>query len=103
MTTVPVIEPVPTVRRRLLPARAGRQHQAGPVTYAVLIVVALASLFPLYWTLVAASTDTQRVVSTPPPLVPGGNLFKNLSYVWVHAGNRGWASPCSTPPWSRRR
>ncbi len=69
--------------------RAGRQHHAGPLTYLVLSLVALASLFPLYWTLVAASTDTHRVVSSPPPLVPGGNLFKNLSYVWHNAGGRG--------------
>ncbi|GGV22211.1 sugar ABC transporter permease [Kitasatospora herbaricolor] len=78
-------------RRRLRSVRkgAGRQHHAGPLTYAVLVLVALASLFPLYWTLVAASTDAHAVVSTPPPMIPGGNLFKNLSYVWHNAGGRG--------------
>ncbi|WP_035795190.1 carbohydrate ABC transporter permease [Kitasatospora mediocidica] len=70
-------------------SRAGRQHHAGPLTYLVLIMVALASLFPLYWTLVAASTDAHRVVSSPPPLLPGGNLFHNLAYVWHNAGGRG--------------
>ncbi|MFI9273191.1 carbohydrate ABC transporter permease [Kitasatospora sp. NPDC052896] len=77
----------PTVRT----ARTGpgRTQQAGPFAHAVLVLVALASLFPLYWALVAASTDTHRVVSEPPPLVPGGNLFKNLDYVWHNAGGRG--------------
>lgn len=60
-----------------------------PLSYAVLVVAALVSLFPLYWTLVAASTDAHRVVSSPPPLVPGANLFKNLCYVWQNAGGRG--------------
>lgn len=59
------------------------------MTYAILVLVTAASLFPLYWTLVAASTDAHRVVSQPPPLVPGGNLFKNLAYVWQNAGGRG--------------
>ncbi|GAA1244120.1 carbohydrate ABC transporter permease [Kitasatospora nipponensis] len=76
---------------RLRPPRpgAGRQHHAGPLAHLVLAAVALASLFPLYWTLVAASTDTHRVVSSPPPLLPGGNLFHNLDYAWHNAGGRG--------------
>ncbi|WP_084714222.1 carbohydrate ABC transporter permease [Streptacidiphilus rugosus] len=84
-----VTTPAPGRRTALRGVRAGRQHHAGPVAYLVLGLVALASLFPLYWTLVAASTDAHRVVSTPPPLVPGGNLFKNLDYVWHNAGGRG--------------
>jgi cellobiose transport system permease protein len=78
-----------TDHRRTARRRAGRTHDAGPVSYLVLGLVALASLFPLYWTLVAASSDAHRVVQSPPPLVPGGNLFKNLSYVWHNAGGRG--------------
>ncbi|MER7674232.1 carbohydrate ABC transporter permease [Kitasatospora sp. NPDC096128] len=54
-----------------------------------MVLVALASLFPLYWTLVAASTDGHRVVATPPPLLPGPNLLHNLGYVWDNAGARG--------------
>ncbi|MFD0366371.1 carbohydrate ABC transporter permease [Streptomyces sp. NPDC127114] len=74
------------------PARAGRaggQHKAGPLARVVLGLAALASLFPLYWTLVAASTDSHAVVSSPPPMLPGGNLIENLSYVWHNAGGRG--------------
>ncbi|GAA3046976.1 carbohydrate ABC transporter permease [Streptomyces roseofulvus] len=69
--------------------RAGGQHRAGRLARVVLGLAALASLFPLYWTLVAASTDSHAVVSSPPPLLPGGNLFENLTYVWNNAGGRG--------------
>ncbi|MFJ5708127.1 carbohydrate ABC transporter permease [Streptomyces sp. NPDC093105] len=68
---------------------AGGQHRAGRLAQVVLGLAALASLFPLYWTLVAASTDSHAVVSSPPPLLPGGNLFENMSYVWHNAGGRG--------------
>ncbi|HZG05537.1 MAG TPA: carbohydrate ABC transporter permease [Streptomyces sp.] len=64
---------------------AGRQHHAGPVAYALLIGASLLSLFPLYWTMVAASTDNTRVSQTPPPFVPGPNLLKNLSAAWEDA------------------
>ncbi|MFF9851029.1 carbohydrate ABC transporter permease [Streptomyces litmocidini] len=69
--------------------RAGGQHRAGRLAHVVLGLAALASLFPLYWTLVAASTDSHAVVSSPPPMLPGGNLFENLTYVWHNAGGRG--------------
>lgn len=79
----------PGRRSRLRSPGAGGQHRAGPFALAALVLAALVSLFPLYWTLVAASTDSHRVVSTPPPLVPGPNLFHNIGYVWDNAGARG--------------
>ncbi|MFJ4843762.1 MULTISPECIES: carbohydrate ABC transporter permease [unclassified Streptomyces] len=64
---------------------AGQQLKAGPLTYTALVVVGLGSIFPLYWTLVAASHDQQRVLDTPPPLVPGGRLWSNLQAAWEQA------------------
>nr|WP_254553249.1 carbohydrate ABC transporter permease [Kitasatospora sp. MMS16-BH015] len=63
-------------------------HGAGPLTYAILVLVAFVSLFPLYWTLVGASTSSTRIAQTPPPLLPGGNLWHNLDIAWnqVHLG-----------------
>ncbi|MER5641149.1 carbohydrate ABC transporter permease [Kitasatospora sp. NPDC002227] len=63
-------------------------HGAGPLTYVILILVAFVSLFPLYWTLVGASTSSTRISQTPPPLLPGGNLWHNLDIAWnqVHLG-----------------
>ncbi|MCX4534944.1 MULTISPECIES: carbohydrate ABC transporter permease [unclassified Streptomyces] len=70
--------------RRFKPG-AGRQHHAGPFAYFALIVVGLGSLFPLYWTLVTASRTQDEVLDTPPPLLPGGNLFNNLEAAWEQA------------------
>ena len=66
--------------RRLLRERAGRTHHAGPLAYVLLAVMAILSIFPLYWTMVAASTDNTRVSQTPPP-----NLFSNLARAWDEA------------------
>ncbi|MFF6776804.1 carbohydrate ABC transporter permease [Streptomyces sp. NPDC012637] len=61
---------------------AGRQHHAGPLTYVLLGLAALVSLFPLYWNLVAASHSGERVVTAPAPLLPGPRLLDNLSFAW---------------------
>lgn len=65
--------------------RAGDQDKAGPFTYLVLVVAALVSLFPLYWTFVAASNTGQKVAESPPPLLPGGELWNNISTAWEQA------------------
>ena len=64
---------------------AGKQMNAGPVTYIVLTVFALVSLAPLVWTAIAASRTDQRLAQTPPPLWFGGNLFSNLESAWNEA------------------
>ncbi|MEU2118011.1 carbohydrate ABC transporter permease [Streptomyces sp. NPDC016459] len=71
--------------RRMLGRGAGRQHHAGPLAYVLLSITAVVSVFPLYWTMVAASTDNTRVSQTPPPLLPGPNLFNNLARAWDEA------------------
>ncbi|MFF5103447.1 carbohydrate ABC transporter permease [Streptomyces sp. NPDC000134] len=75
----------PARRRKLLHPGAGRQHHAGPLAYVLLVVMAVLSIFPLYWTMVAASTDNSRISQTPPPFVPGPNLFSNLARAWDEA------------------
>jgi cellobiose transport system permease protein len=62
-------------RRRPLSRRLGAP---GPFTYLFLIVVALVSAFPLYWSLVVASHDNSAVSAYPPVLTPGHELFHNL-------------------------
>ncbi|MFD4944061.1 carbohydrate ABC transporter permease [Streptomyces sp. NPDC058409] len=78
-------------RRRFKPG-AGRQHHAGPFAYFALAVVGIGSLFPLYWTLVAASRTQNEVLDTTPPFIPGGNLFNNLEAAWeqAHLGKAIW-------------
>ncbi|MFF3893248.1 carbohydrate ABC transporter permease [Streptomyces sp. NPDC001812] len=74
------------VRSRLpKSARAGGTLHGGPIAYAILIVFTIVSLFPLVWTAIAASRDTQRLAQTPPPFWFGSNLFKNLEIAWTEA------------------
>ncbi|MGW0607252.1 carbohydrate ABC transporter permease [Streptomyces sp. NPDC002640] len=75
----------PPTGRLFLRQGAGRQHHAGPLAYILLGITALLSIFPLYWTMVAASTDNTRVSETPPPFLPGPNLFSNLARAWDEA------------------
>jgi cellobiose transport system permease protein len=63
-------------------ARAG-QLSAGGGTYLLLGVIVLLSLFPLYWSFVAASRDNNDISKVPPSLVPGGNLLINLRKVFT--------------------
>jgi cellobiose transport system permease protein len=70
-----------TARRRTRRARRAtsrRFESAGPLTYLFLILVVLASLFPLYWSLVVASHTNAAVYQYPPKLLPGSNLFHNI-------------------------
>jgi cellobiose transport system permease protein len=67
--------PRPRSRRRHL---SRRFHRAGPLTYIFLLLVAAASLFPLYWSLVIASHDNSAVAAYPPVLTPGHELWHNI-------------------------
>ena len=66
-----VAYPVGATRRRLVSRRLG---SAGPLTYAVLVLASVASIFPLYWSFVVASHDNSAVSAYPPVLTPGGQL-----------------------------
>jgi cellobiose transport system permease protein len=52
--------------------------RGGPITYAILAVVVIVSVFPFYWTIVAASRSNADIAQVPPPLLPGANLVSNL-------------------------
>lgn len=72
-------------RRTKRAGTAGRHLHAGRITYAVLSLFTLGSLFPLVWTAIAASRDNQRLAETPPPFWFGANLFSNMSTAWNDA------------------
>ncbi|MFE5793122.1 carbohydrate ABC transporter permease [Streptomyces sp. NPDC056503] len=85
LDTTPAVEPKTAggrPPRRRFRQTAGRQHHAGPLTYVLLIVATVVSLFPLYWNVVAASHTGDRVVQAPAPLLPGSRLLDNLSFAW---------------------
>ncbi|MFE9632807.1 carbohydrate ABC transporter permease [Streptomyces sp. NPDC006463] len=62
-----------------------RSLRAGRLTYAVLVLFTVGSLFPLVWTAIAASRSNTRLAQTPPPFWFGGNLGQNLRVAWTDA------------------
>src|SRR2546421_7257664 len=64
------------------PGRRGRrdgQLSAGPGTYVLLGVIVFVSLFPLYWTFVAAPPSNSCINRVPPSLFPGAYAFANVA------------------------
>ena len=66
--------------------RGGRGGRMGRVrwwTYLLLGLAAFASLFPLYWMFVVASTDSATATRMPPEIVPGDNFFHLAGLVFT--------------------
>jgi cellobiose transport system permease protein len=68
-------------RRR--PARRRHVERVRWWTYLVLTLAILASVFPLYWMFVVASTDTATATRMPPAVVPGDNFFHLADLVFT--------------------
>ncbi len=79
MATVATPQPSRT-RRRF--GRSRRFQSAGPFTYLFLLLVAILSFFPLYWSVVVASHDNSAIAEYPPVLTPGDQLFHNIGRVF---------------------
>ena len=62
--------------------------RAGRGTYLTLFVVLLLSVFPLYWTFVAASHDNAAISRVPPTLLPGGELLTNIGKTFAQTNMR---------------
>lgn len=52
--------------------------------HGMLILGGLVILFPLYVAFVAATLDRQQIFDVPMTLIPGGELWNNLTWVWQH-------------------
>jgi cellobiose transport system permease protein len=63
----------PGPRRRLR-----RSQQAGWPTYVLVSVIALVSIFPLYYTIVMASHTNAEMAAKTPPFLPNASLFSNI-------------------------
>jgi cellobiose transport system permease protein len=70
-----VAHAAPRRRKRKVSRRLGT---AGPLTYVILVLVAVISIFPLYWSLVVASHDNSAIAAYPPVLTPGTQLWHNI-------------------------
>ncbi len=68
----------------------GVNRRPGWVTYTVLTVVMLLSVFPIYYALLLASSDAITIAQNPvPSLIPEGNLLQNLGRV-VNSDIKFW-------------
>ena len=64
----------PTPARR----RLRRTDSAGPLTYVLLTLTTLVFVAPFYYMIVAASRPMAEMNRTPPPLLPGPDLWSNI-------------------------
>jgi cellobiose transport system permease protein len=64
------------------PGRARRYRApdaAGPLTYVLLVVTALIFIVPFYYMIVAASRPMAEMNQSPPPFLPGPDLWQNIT------------------------
>ena len=80
MATVASPQPSRGRRRRRFTSR--HFQSAGPFTYLFLLLVAILSFFPLYWSVVVASHDNSAIAEYPPVMTPGDQLFHNIGRVF---------------------
>lgn len=70
-------------RRRNRRAEASSGPRPGWLTYALLAVVILVSIYPLYYTFLLASSTAPDIAQNPiPSLIPGAHLLENLERVF---------------------
>lgn len=81
-TVVPIRPPLQPTSRRRFTRNAIRQSQASPIAYTFMIVVLLASVFPLWWSFVIGSKDATAINSGSVSLIPGGNFLANARTVF---------------------
>jgi ABC-type glycerol-3-phosphate transport system permease component len=72
----------PVARQRK--ARGGEREQrlglvGGVFTYAALTAMALISVFPFWWMIVASTRRSETILTLPPPLIPGSDLMTNYN------------------------
>lgn len=64
-------------RRRAL----GIDRRPGFLTYGILLAIFIGGAYPLWWSFVAGSSDSTVLTATWPPLLPGGQFWKNIGAV----------------------
>jgi len=69
---------VPKVRAERARGGAGKQRNGSRVTYLLVAVVTLVSVFPLYYTVVMASHTNAEMSSATPPWLPSTSFFGNV-------------------------
>ena len=60
----------------------GVERRPGWLTYTLVAVFFIAGAYPLYWTFIMGSSDKSAMTETWPPLLPGGQFWKNVAVVF---------------------
>jgi cellobiose transport system permease protein len=68
----------PTRKRRAM----GLDRRPGFLTYGILIALLAGSAYPLWWSFVVGSSPTSVLSQDWPPLLPGGQFWKNVAEVF---------------------
>src|ERR687886_193652 len=76
----------PVARQRK--ARGGEREQrlgliGGGLTYGALPAMALISVFPFWWMIVASTRRSETILTLPPPLLPGSDLMTNYNEMFA--------------------
>ncbi|WP_370543675.1 carbohydrate ABC transporter permease [Glaciihabitans sp. INWT7] len=77
------------LRRRIRPITIGRPS---PIVYVFLAIVMVASVFPLYWSLLIGSGDSSTINDPNMSWWPGGNFFANAASVIGNQSVNFWKS-----------
>lgn len=86
--TMSVVQPVSVARQ----SNIGNAVKRG-ILYLALIIGAVISLFPFYFSFIAATHKSDDVLSLPPNLLPGGELINNIVHLAsVDFGSAMWNS-----------
>ncbi|MBL1068431.1 carbohydrate ABC transporter permease [Streptomyces sp. 7-21] len=75
----------PPRRRDRKAGTPGRHMHGGWLTYLILGIFTVGSLFPLVWAFIASSHDNARLASNPPPFWFGDRLGHNWELAWNNA------------------
>ncbi|MEQ6896356.1 carbohydrate ABC transporter permease [Microbacterium sp. KR10-403] len=96
MTAQTLTPPVSTTAPRAARHRRGGhgiERRPGWFSYTLVVVFFVAGAYPLYWSFVMGSRDNAAMTQTWPPLLPGGQFWKNVAVVfdtidfWKALGN----------------
>ncbi len=83
----------PAARTPLRQRFLGSGTRPGFLSYGLLIAFLVSSAYPLWWSAVIGSRSNETLGETWPPLLPGGNFWKNVGEVfdtipfWLALGN----------------
>jgi cellobiose transport system permease protein len=59
----------------------GIERRPGWLAYTLVVVFFIAGAYPLYWSFIMGSSDKSALTDTWPPLLPGGQFWKNVGEV----------------------